>query len=536
MKSNAPDLDVPVLVAGAGPAGLMTCLVLARHGVPSLLVERHAGESILPRALGINERSMEIFRSLGLEAEIKAASVDVRGLPYIVDMDTLQGPVLETIPWTGSSDPEAADSASPVRLAFCAQNRLEPLLQEKLADTGFCEVRRGTELTAFGQDGSAVTSRLRERSTDIERHVRAAYLVGADGAYGTVREGLGIQMQGHDHLSRQLNILFDADLSRILGGIRSILYQVRHPWLPVPCLFRPVDGRLRWSLITGWFEDPSPARCAELIRLCAADAKLQVEIVAVGEWEAATLLGERFRDRRVFLAGDAAHRVTPAGAFGMNTAIQTAHNLGWKLGAVLRGWSGPGLLDSFEAERRPWAGQTVDLSYRLWGQPRRAAGRTWGHVLGAVYESGAVVPDGIPEPEVADPVAEYVPSARPGRRAPHRWITLDGKRVSTLDLFGGGFVVLSPSEVWCASAREVAATLALPLSAHVIADRGWADLYEVGSRGAVLVRPDGHVAWRSRQTAPDPRAELIQVLATILDLGARAAPAVAAAGVERQSN
>jgi hypothetical protein len=159
------------------------------------------------------------------------------------------------------------------------------------------------------------------------------------------------------------------------------------------------------------------------------------------------------------------------------------------------------------------------MSYRLWGQHRRAAARTGGHVLGAFYDAGALLPDGTPEPEVADPDVDYVPSARPGRRAPHRWIELGGRRLSTLDLFDGRFVLLSPSEVWCASAREVGAELAVPLSAHVIADRGWADLYEVGPRGGVLVRPDGHVAWRTQEMARDPRALLKQVLETILDVG-----------------
>ncbi|HXJ48279.1 MAG TPA: FAD-dependent monooxygenase, partial [Candidatus Acidoferrum sp.] len=334
------EIEVPVVVVGAGPAGLMTSLLLSRYGVGSLLVERHPEVSLLPRALGINVRTMEIFRSLGLDAEVEAIGVDVGDRPFLVELDTLRGPVRETVPRGGASDSGGPGSQTPAHFVFCAQNRLEPMLLDKLAASGLCEVWRGTELTGLSQDASGVMVRLRERSSRAERAVRAAYLVGADGAYSTVRSLLGIEMRGHDHMSRELNILFDAELSGALGGVRAILYQVRHPWLETPCLFRNTDGDLRWSLITPWFEDPSPERCRHLIRLCAVDPGLDVEILAAAAWERTTLLADSFRQGRVFLAGDAVHRVTPAGAFGMNTAIQTAHNLAWKLAAVVQGWAG----------------------------------------------------------------------------------------------------------------------------------------------------------------------------------------------------
>ena len=516
--------EVPVVVVGAGPAGLITSFALSRYGVRSLLVERHPDVSILPRALGINVRTMEIFRSLELDAEVEAIGVEIGDRPFLVELDSLPGPVRETVPRGGTTDSGGPGSPTPAHFVFCAQNRLEPLLLDKLTASGLCEVWRGAELIGLSQDTSGVTVRLRERSTGIERSVQAAYLVGADGAYSSVRAQLGIEMRGEDHMSRELNILFDADLRHALGAIRAILYQVRHPWLVSPCLFRNTDGGSRWSLLTPWFEDPSPKRCTELIRLCAADPGLDVQIRAVGEWERATLLADHFRHGRVFLAGDAVHRVTPSGAFGMNTAIQTAHNLAWKLAAVIRGWAGPGLLDSYEAERRPWTRQTVELSRRLNGQHRRAASQTLGHILGSAYETGAFVPDGAPPTWVADPIADYAPSARPGRRAPHVWLTREGRRVSTIDLFDGGFVLLSPSNVWCAAGREVATTLAVPFRAEVISDPGWAEVYEVGQQGAVLVRPDGHVAWRSPDLPADPSAALHQVLVSVLDLSGRLLP------------
>lgn len=509
-------LTPPVLVVGAGPAGLTTALFLSRYGISSMLVERRQEVSPLPRAMGINARTMEIFRGLDLASAVEAISVDIGDSHFLVELDTLRGPLREAVPRGGATEPGGPDSPTPAHFVFCAQNRLEPMLLEKLAAGGLCEVRRGTVLAGLSQDAGGVTAHLRDLARGTEDSVRCEYLVGADGAFSTVRSHLGIAMRGNDHLTRELNILFDADLLSVLGDVRAILYHVRHPWLREPCQFRNTDGGSRWSLLTHQFEDPSPERCRELVRLCAADPRLDVDILAIGEWERATLLADRFRHGRVFLAGDAVHRVTPAGAFGMNTAIQTAHNLAWKLAAVLQGWAGTGLLDSYEIERRPWSLKTVELSQRLNSQHRRAASRTLGHVLGIAYEAGAFVADGTPPPPCADPVAEYVPSARPGRRAPHAWLPGEAGAVSTIDLFDGRFVLLSPSAAWCASAREVAAARAVPLRAETVADPGWADLYQVGRQGAALVRPDGHVAWRTAGMPADPAAALQRVLATVL--------------------
>ena len=528
--NESSEYEVPVLVVGAGPAGLVTCLLLGRFGVRSLLVERHDAISPLPRAMGINVRTMEIFRGLGLDAGVEEIAIDVGDCPFQVELDTLDGPVRETVPRGGASLAGGRGSPTPAHFVYCPQNRLEAWLLDELAASGCAEIWRGTELIGISQDGDRVTARVRRRTSGIERSVRAAFVVGADGASSTVRALLGINMRGRDHISRELNILFDADLWVVLGEVRAILYQVRHPWLTAPCIFRNVDGRRRWSLLTPWFEDHSPARCRELIRRCAADPNLEVDILAVGEWERATLLADRFRHGRVFLAGDAAHRVTPSGAFGMNTSIQTAHNLAWKLAATVQAWAGPGLLDSYETERRAWTAKTVDLSFRLYHQHRRAAAATLGHVLGTDYEAGAFVPDGTPEPRVNDAIAEYVPSARPGRRAPHVWLRRQGGPISSVDLFDGRFVLLSSSRAWCAEAAEAAAALGVPLRSELLEDPAWSEIYEVGSRGAVLVRPDGHVAWRSAAAADESTGIVRRVLVAVLDLDSCAMRSTATVG------
>lgn len=513
------DTETPVLIVGAGPTGLITSLLLARHGVRSLLVERHPGTSVLPRATGINVRTMEILRSLELDDEVLAKSPDTRGMDYILEMNVLGGPVLDRTPYPNAIDPAAPGAPSPSPFCFLSQDELEPLLLKELWSRPEAEIAFNTQLVGFTQDGAGVTATLRSRNDGTERCVRSAYLVAADGAQSLVRDALGIAMHGHDHLSRSLNILFEADLQDAARARFTLLHFVNRPEPLGRGVFRNMDGTgRRWSLFTNWFDGATVERCADVIRQYADRPTLHVDVRGFGEWERATLLAGSFRSGRVFLAGDAAHRVTPTGGMGMNTAIQSAHNLAWKLAAVLQGWGGPALLDTYESERRPVAQRTVALSYELVGQHPRRAGKLLGLILGAAYAEGALAPDGTTAPEAADSDAEYLPVARPGHRAPHRWVTLERRRASTLDLFDGRLVLLSSSDAWRTTARAVARDIDVPLVAHVIRDADWAEFYGVGDCGAVLVRPDGYVAWRSRQPATEEM--LRQALAEVLALGA----------------
>ncbi len=516
--------QVPVLIVGAGPAGLTTALVLGQQGVRSLVVERRAGVSPLPRATGINVRTMEIFRSLGIAEEVVSNSPDSRGLAHMLEMEWLGGPVIQSIPYRSAIDPTDPRSPSPVGYGFCSQDVLEPILVSAVRRSGQAAVQHSTEVIAFEQHASGVRVRLQNRSTGGVRHLTCDYLVGADGAGSMVRQTLGIAMRGHDHLTHDLNIVFEADLQRAVQGRNALLHRVHHPGLGAG-VFRNLDGKgRRWSVFTTWFENPTPERCAEVVRTYVRAPELPVQVTAVGEWERATLLADRFRSGRVFLVGDAAHRVTPHGGLGMNTAVQSAHNLAWKLAAVLRGWAGEGLLDTYEIERREAGARTVDLSYRLYfedvvehGRRRGSAHQSsdvLGHVLGTAYRAGALVPDGTAAP--LSSVSQYQPVARPGHRAPHHWLQHGGKRVSTLDIFGRGFVLLSPSELWVEAAGRVASKESAPLEAHLIRDPAWSDLYQVGRGGAVLVRPDGYVAWRTTLAGREPAALLVQVLADVL--------------------
>jgi hypothetical protein len=398
-------------------------------------------------------------------------------------------------------------------------------------------------MTAAHQASGGVAATLTDRVSGAESEVRAQYLIAADGAQSRVRRMVASRMIGEEGVYDSVNILFNADLRQWVEDRPAALYFVERPDLRAT--FLTINANDRWSFLIhslkqyGYAPDDfTPERCIALIRQGVGKPDLPVKILGVSAWEASAIVADRYRDGRLFLAGDAAHEMPPTGGFGLNTGVQDVHNLVWKLAAVLKGQAAPSLLDTYHPERQP-LGLTItrnslenSLSMGRTARqdsaklPRSEFLNEQGLIFGAAYDSAAVIPDGSAPPAVDDPVTQYAPSARPGCRAPHVWLERDGERLSTIDLLGTRFVLLTGAhgDAW----REAAGRLASPsqpeLVAHTIgggcelADPAgaWHVAYGVEADGAVLVRPDGYVGWRARTQGAEPASTLRAALDGIL--------------------
>ena len=535
-------LDIPVLISGGGPVGLAASLLLSQHGVRSLLVERHPATALTPKARGINARTMEVFRQCGIDAAVRQAGLAEGGTGLIVWTETLAGKEIERrVPGRATARNMAA---TPVKNCLCAQDDLEPVIRRFAESAGPGTLRFNTELTSFSQKPGGVTGVLTDRITGEETPFTARYLIAAEGAQSRVRRALGVKMIGEEKVYDSVNILFEADLTQWVTHRPAALYFVEQEDLRAT--FLTINGRDRWGFLIhgprqyGWEpQDFTPELCGELIRK-AVGMPIAVKVLGVSPWEASAIVSDRYRVGEVFLAGDAAHEMPPTGGFGLNTGVQDVHNLVWKIAAVLRGNADALLLDSYHDERQPLGqiitrnslanalsmGRTARQSNVL---PRREFLNEQGLIFGACYQSTAVVPDGTAPAAVEDPVTEYVPSARPGNRAPHVWLRRGNEQISTIDLFGPRFVLLAGSrgDAWLRAAQAIEQSWP-PLVAHMIGegselidpDRNWHEANGVDADGAVLVRPDGHVAWRSRSAASNPtealRAALDRVFGRVL--------------------
>ncbi|MGW6705025.1 FAD-dependent monooxygenase [Streptomyces sp. NPDC054956] len=528
----------PVLVVGAGLAGLSTALFLAWHDVPCLVVERHRGMSPHPRARGINPRAMELIRSVGLEEEVRAteSARALAGNSGVYAAQSLAGHQLGALHEQYFMDVRTDLSRlTPTGWCLCHQDEFEPVIRRRAEELG-SRFRYGTELVSFRhEDGEhGITAELRDRDTGETSTVTADYLVAADGPASPVRAQLGIGVEGPGTTGHFLNIHFEADLAEQLGERRFIMCYTFNDTLRGALM--PLDNSRRWLLHVGFdpaVEDPAgftEERCRDLVRAAAGVPDLDVKVVGAMPWEAAGRWASSFGSGRVFIVGDAAHVMPPSGAFGSNTGVQDAHNLAWKLAAVLSGQAGPGLLESYDAERRPVGAATVlQAVLRSKDRPRladkepapsnpeiHADTEIW---FGGRYRSGAVAAaDGDDAPEG---VWNPHPDGRPGTRAPHVVLERGGRPVSAIDLFTKDLVLVAGAgaSAWALAGRDAARQLGVTLDVlrfgeDGLADPGesWNTAYGVGHEGAVLVRPDGVVAWRS----PGAHAEASSVLAGVL--------------------
>ncbi|MFC5148770.1 FAD-dependent monooxygenase [Streptomyces aureoversilis] len=517
------DTEAAVLIVGGGPVGLTARALLERWGVRALLVEKHAEPSPFPRARLVNVRSMEIYRQLGLAAEITARAFAPE-YGRVRFRDTLQARDFATAAMTGINAPVPE---SPVVGVVTSQDRLEPALLAA-ADA---PLRFGAELIGLAEEAESVVAVLADHRSGRETRVRARYVLAADGANSTVRQRLGIGTTGPGAMAGFTTVVFDADLSRWCARQPAGVYFTAHG------AFAPLYPEGGWAWFFPTPEDAAHADWAGLVsRALGTGADVEADVLRVQHWTMNASVAERFRHGRVLLTGDAAHAIPITGGLGMNTGIADVHNLCWKLAGVLHGWAGTDLLESYEAERLPVAHRTlrqavanthlmIEVQNRRREQLRTGEAAParielpWseqyfaqlGLVLGVAYRSDAVLADTNAPPEPPDPPdtgTDYVPSAEPGHRMPHLWLT-PGR--STLDAVGEGFTLLTPDP---ASWGQQTATPPWPLRTEPLSEEH-IGLCGLGPHGALLIRPDGHVGARWRDRPPGDSATLHHALTRI---------------------
>jgi 2-polyprenyl-6-methoxyphenol hydroxylase-like FAD-dependent oxidoreductase len=508
--------DIPVLIIGGSLVGLTTAMLLGHYGVPSLSVERHAGTAIHPRAGHFQLGTMEMLRQVGLEDEVRAASLETyHPTGGIVAVESLAGREIATYVRELN---EGVEGLSPTVRVFVNQDVLEPILRRRALALG-AAVQNRTEVVGIDQDADGVTVTLRDLDGGGDRGVRARYVVAADGSRSPTRARLGIGLEGYGELSRSITIYFKADCGPLVRDRNQGVFYVTNPalrgffrldrrggtgFLVINTVGEDVTRPEAVNVVDGLTDE----RVQALLQAAIGTPDVPAEVLDVALWRAEANYATRLSEGRVFLAGDAAHPVPPNGGFGGNTGVLDARNLAWKLAAVLKGEAGPALLDTYHDERQPLARLTVEQAYGRYATrvvPERGTEDVKPFIddptmeLGLVVRSSAVV--GGEDGALHVPPSEA--RGQPGTRAPH--VAL-GPDESTIDLFGSGFVLLAGPGADASAPAGV--------KAHVVEAPGFCEAYGISSEGASLVRPDGIVGWRS--SGAFERDELSAALATIL--------------------
>lgn len=571
--------ETDVLVIGAGPMGATTSLALARMDVKVQMVNRYNWTATTPRAHITNQRAVEVLRDLGVEEDTRREATPWEWMGDTLFTTSLAGREIARLRTWGTGDKRIGDylQGSPCPMMDIPQHRMEPILVKHAAAQG-AVLSFNTEYLKHEQDTHGVTVTLRDVNTGVERQVRCKYLVGADGARSKVLEDAGLKVEGELARAATAYVLFKADLSRYVAHRPSILY-----WIVTSNaafgeigmgLLRAIDPWTRW--IAGWGLDMkkgepdfSPEEVLGKIRLLVGDPDLEIEIENTSVWYVNQAVAPIYSNGRVFCGGDAVHRHPPSSGLGSNTCMQDAFNLAWKLAYVVKGFAGPGLLESYTLERAPVGAQIVKRANQSRvdygplnacfrdkeaqdpvaaglqklsdpgpdGVARREALKNaldlkntefnaQGVELNQRCVSDAVIPDPDDAGEVwkRDPELYLQATTRPGAKVPHAWLIDEkGRRISMLDLVGKGrttVVTGLAGQNWAKAVQAInlpyldVLVVGTPKAQDVYCE--WQAVREVDEAGALLIRPDGVVAWRNKNGVGDP-IQAQQVLQKAVD-------------------
>lgn len=587
-----PDVNVPVLIVGAGGAGLTASMLLSDLGIETLTISNAPSTSILPKAHVLQQRSMEIYRKAGAADDIYAAGTPAENMAatawyagFVGDDPNYGRLIAKQEAWGAGGDDPAWVAASPCRQTNLPQIRLEPILRKHAEAKAPGSIRFGHELLELSQDDHGVNATVRVNETGEQYTVHADFLLGADGGR-TVGAQVGIELQGMRNILYSVSVHFSADLSKWSHDPDVLIRWMWPPHVGLLALLVPMGpnnwgpNSEEWVFHLNYAHDDNrifndEAMIADMVRVLGIP-DLNPNVHLITRWSFEALVAPKFRAGRVFLMGDAAHKHGPTGGLGLNTAIQDAQNIAWKLAAVLKGTASDALLDTYEVERQPVAARNVQRSTdnamhhmaigaALGMDPAAGEEANWAQLrrlwsdapadadyrrqvqealafqsqefnehnteYGYRYESTAVIPDGTGAPKPVDEVRVYEPSTFPGSPVPHAFLTgQDGEIVALTDLIEPGSFLLIAGESgdeWTDAALAVSADLSTNVRAirigHAAGDfrdhrLAWLRHREVNPDGVVLVRPDGVVAWRSEGLPGEPEKSLRGAIATVLSL------------------
>jgi 2,4-dichlorophenol 6-monooxygenase len=570
--------DTDVLVVGAGPAGLTASALLARAGVKAIGITKYPGTADSPRAHITNQRTAEVLRDLGVEDRLRETAMPHELMATQIFATSFAGLELSRTSAWGAGINRRADyvAASPSSMSNISQHKLEPIILEAATKHG-ADIRFNQELIDLRQDREGVTARILERTTGRESHIRSKYLIGADGGRSLVASQEGFEFDGRFNIGEAISVWLDADLTRYTqyrsGAIAFITPQASEIWMSIwPCVtpwteWNPFFFRHGWAPVS-----TDEEVLHGYVREAIGDPTVPFKIKKISRWQVNHVVAKNYRRGRVFIAGDAAHRHSPANGLGSNTSVQDSYNLAWKLALVLSGKADESLLDSYNDERQPVGRQVIDRAMKShveiepWseaaglkpglseqdakanieelfgaseaGEKRRQAllagtdlmnyqFNAHGVELGQRYRSTAIA-SSEPFPEYRrDPELYFQPDAVPGSHIPHVWVKHKDAIISTLDVCdysGFTLIVGVGGRQWAEAASTVSSELGVPIKTARVGlrqdfddlDGEWTKIRDVSDQGCLLVRPDRFIAWRSHDLPRDPVAALRQTMLSIL--------------------